>query len=287
MKWLLFLCFLPAYIQGIEIALSFDDFPMHSTSLFECEERVHIFVQKLEECGIQAAFFCIGNQVDQERGQKCLKLIDRHFVANHSYNHLHASSLNLSEFAAELNRTEQLLTSYPNFRKWFRFPYLDYGDRSNLGGSNRKRTALFLCLREAGYQHGYVTINTFDWYINGHLKKAVEEGREVNWEALKTAYLKLLAEWIEGYHNRWSGILKKDFVHILLLHQNDLNALFLKDIVEMCQKKKWNIVSPEKAFNHPIPYLSHFVNQKMGLFKGVPSLSKAYIDDVLLQEKCF
>jgi hypothetical protein len=36
----------------------------------------------------------------------------------------------------------------------------------------------------------------------------------------------------------------------LLLHANDLNALYLSDVLEMLKEQGWTFVSPEKAFTH-------------------------------------
>ena len=43
----------------------------------------------------------------------------------------------------------------------------------------------------------------------------------------------------------------EEITHALLLHANDLNALFLDDILEMISQRGWNIVSLEKAFQDP------------------------------------
>ncbi|MBI3901285.1 MAG: polysaccharide deacetylase family protein [Chlamydiia bacterium] len=272
----------------VKIALTFDDFPMGSSDVFECKDRVLLYRDKLNTLGIQAAFFCIGERVAADREGECLPLIaQEHYVANHSYHHTHLSAQELSDFKEEILGTEAQLQNSPLFRRWFRFPYLDYGDRSSLGGTNRKRCAAFAFLRESGYRHGYVTMNTFDWYIDGQFKKALKGGKSVHWERLRSLYLSLLEEWMETYHQRWSGVLKRDFVHVLLLHQNDLNILFLEDLVALIEAKGWKIVSPEQAFEKPIPYLAGFANTQVRLFKGVKSLSTAYIDERLLQEAVF
>lgn len=281
-------CLAQATSFPVEIALTFDDFPMGSTTFFEKKERAQVYAEKLAELKVQAAFFCIGEQLVDDVGLECLSLIAKdHLLANHSYHHLHLSESSLATFQEEIGDTEELLKEYPNFRKWFRFPYLDYGDRSGLGGTDRKRCSAFLFLRQAGYQHGYITINTFDWYVDGEIKKAAKEGRKIYWDNLKKAYLSLLDEWINDYHTRWNGALKRKFVHVLLLHQNDLNAIFLSDIVKHIKQKEWAIVSPEDAFGSPIPYLTHFANTKRRIFKGVSSLSKSHIDEVLLANHVF
>jgi peptidoglycan/xylan/chitin deacetylase (PgdA/CDA1 family) len=272
----------------IEVTLTFDDFPMGESEIFGKVERAQIFADKLSQLNVRAVFFCIGEQMESEGGKESLSLVaDQHFLANHTFSHPHLSGCSLEQFKEEIGRTEELLSCHSNFRKWFRFPYLDYGDRTSLGGTNRKRTAAFLLLQQAGYQHAYITINTFDWHVDARLKNAVKEGKEVQWDQLKKAYLSLLEEWIESYHSRWTQVLKRDFAHVLLLHQNDLNAIFLEDIVHLIKEKHWEIVSPEKAFDNPIPYLSKFANTKVRLFKGVPSLSIQHVDEVLLTYRVF
>jgi len=264
----------------VKIALSFDDFPMGSSVFFEKQERARVYVNTLKQLNIQAVFFCIGEQIERYQGVECLQVIaEDHLLANHSFKHLHLSELALEEFEEEVKKTEELLVDYPNFRKWYRFPYLDYGDKCAFG--DRKRSAAFLFLQQTGYQHGYITINTFDWYVDGCLKNAAKEGKQIDWVQLKIAYLSLLDGWIDAYHERWSKVLHRKFVHVLLLHANDINAFFLPDIVHMIQQKKWTIVSPEEAFCSPIPYLSLFANNKKGLFKRVNTLSTTYIDQVL------
>lgn len=40
--------------------------------------------------------------------------------------------------------------------------------------------------------------------------------------------------------------------HVLLLHVNLANALFLGDVIQMFRAKGWTITSPEAAFGDPI-----------------------------------
>ena len=40
--------------------------------------------------------------------------------------------------------------------------------------------------------------------------------------------------------------------HVLLLHENDLAALYLGDLVKKLRKTGWKIISPERAFQDPI-----------------------------------
>lgn len=37
--------------------------------------------------------------------------------------------------------------------------------------------------------------------------------------------------------------------HTLLLHDNDVTALFIKDLIDFIRKKSWIIINPEEAYN--------------------------------------
>lgn len=247
---------------------------MGNSPLFTKKARVDLLLKKLEEKQVQAAFFCIGNQFDPV----CTRLVQEkgHFLCNHSFNHLHLSETSVKEFERELEATEALFLPFEGYRKWFRFPYLDYGDRKKTGGSEQKRLKSFQILKDKGYLHAYATVNTFDWYLNGKLKE-----KPSDFDRLKEIYLLLLLDWVEEYHRRWKEVLKMKFVDVLLLHQNDLNALCIDDIIVKLQENGWTIVSPEKAYETPIPYLAHFANTKRSVVNTPPSLSIHEIDTIL------
>ena len=182
--------------------------------------------------------------------------------------------MSIGEFAHEIRSTEVLLQNYQTFQKWYRFPFLDFGERK---GNFLKRAQAFRTLKKLGYQHGHVTINTFDWHIDSQMQKALREGREVDYQALKGVYLALLEEWIDYYQREWGRFYKGKITHTLLLHANDLNTLFIEDIVELLKRKKWTIVSPERAFYGPLQKL---VN-RVSLIKAPASLSCEKIDQAL------
>ncbi|NGX54754.1 MAG: Peptidoglycan-N-acetylglucosamine deacetylase [Chlamydiae bacterium] len=249
---------------------------MPESQLFGKKERVEQLLEKLDRLNLQVVFFAIGANLDSKEGKECAELASQqgHFLANHSYHHGHLSEMTNNEFSNEIKSTEDLLKNYQTFRRWYRFPFLDFGARK---GNFLKRARAFQTLKKLGYQHGHVTINTFDWHINGLLQKALREGREVDYKALKGVYLALLEEWIDHYQSEWERFYKGKITHTLLLHANDLNTLFIEDIVELLKRKKWTIVSPKKAFYGP---LQKVVNRASAI-KAPESLSCEKIDEAL------
>jgi len=238
-------------LQAVDIAITIDDYPMPNSSLLSFQKRMDLFLQTCSQSGYKIAFFCLGSEFKkQEKSYLYLNLLDKqgHFLCNHSMTHSFLSSQSLEALQQEIIKTEQILKPYKNMKKWFRYPYLDYGDLSNRGGSIEKATQAQKMLSQLGYVEGYVTLNTFDFHINARLQQAIKRGDKINYDKLKTIYVNLIKEWCEDYINYYSAEGHKNITHTLLLHANDINALYLSDILKMICKSGWNIVSPELAF---------------------------------------
>lgn len=221
---------------------------MANSSFFSAEKRTKEILSALSQYECKSVFFCIGQS--SKKLKNCLKMVDDegHFLANHSMSHQHLSKQSITDWESELKKTEDLLHVYKNMKKWFRYPFLDYGDRADLGGSLKKKQDSRESLKSLGYREGYVTINTFDWHIEHRWKKELKSGKSIDYGALKKTYIGLLEEWCKYYVELYKLELKEEVTHTLLLHANDLNALYLKDILKMIKSLNWNLVSPEKAF---------------------------------------
>jgi peptidoglycan/xylan/chitin deacetylase (PgdA/CDA1 family) len=233
----------------INIAITIDDFPLPNGRLFTLKERTKRFIDACAPHNCKAVFFCVGQYcIDRKNPGLCKQLSENgHFLANHSTNHRGLSTISLDEFEKEITSTQDILAPY-GMKKWFRYPYLDYGNQVSSGGSPEKSRGSFQSLEKLGYTEGYVTINTFDWHINRRLQDAIKQHKKIDYETLRTAYMDFLEEWIEFYIDLHKQAIDQEIVHTLLLHDNDLNALYLPDIIAMIKRKGWHIVSPERAF---------------------------------------
>lgn len=252
------LCFLLAFLccstlMAKEIALTFDDIPMPKGRIFSREERINVFIEKLASRNIQAAFFCVGSYIQEKEGTICIDKLakESQLLANHSMHHRSFSTMTLEEISDDIDQTQKIIAHYPSAKKWFRFPYLDFGNREERGGTDAKKEAIFALLRNKGYLHGFVTINTFDWQLDKRLQDALREGKKVHYDRLLKVYLELLSEWIHDQGIVWKNVVKREIPHVLLLHGNDINALFLNEIVTFLKKDGWTIISPSIAFHDP------------------------------------
>jgi len=285
---LFFFALFPLWTNAINIAITIDDFPMEDTHIFSFQERMDRLIKTLEQNNCKTVFFLGGQSVKKQKNAPFyLPQLNQHghFVANHTMTHTHLSSMPLTEFESEIKQTESILRPYTNMRKWFRYPYLDDGDISSKGGSTKKAASARKILKKLGYVEGFVTINTFDWHINTRLQQAIKQNKKIDYQALKKLYLSLIKEWCAYFINSYKSSFRKEITHTLLLHSNDLNALYLQDIIKMIRECEWNIVSPEMAFKDT-SWRKKIFNNQVSIGKPT-TLSRKEIDRLLQKAHVF
>lgn len=134
----------------------------------------------------------------------------------------------------------------PGFKPWFRFRFLDE-DRAIAD-----RDAIRQALSEAGYFNGYVTVDNYDWYFDRLFQTALHEKKRADYEKLEPLYLEHLWQSITFYDQMALAALGRSPKHVLLLHENDLAALFVDSLINFLRTKGWKIISPAEAYEDPI-----------------------------------
>ena len=102
----------------------------------------------------QVAFFSVSNRLDKE-GIERLKTYAHagHIIANHTHSHPDINKLSFQEYKDDFLMADSFLSTYKNYKKWFRFPYLREGD------TLEKRDGMRALLMEMGYINAYITLN--------------------------------------------------------------------------------------------------------------------------------
>ena len=107
-------------------------------------------------------------------------------------------------------------------------------------------------LRERGLLNGYVTVDNFDWAIDDLARKAVEAGTEIDLPALGALYVETIVDTANFNDRVARETLGRSPAHVLLLHETDLNALFVADLVAGLRAAGWTIVTMDEAYADPI-----------------------------------
>jgi hypothetical protein len=102
---------------------------------------------------------------------------------------------------------------------------------------------------------GYVTVDTFDWYLDAKYQQAALAGRTVNAERLREVYVQVLVEGANFYDALSRRALGRSPKHVLLLHENDLAALHIVHLVARLRQEGWTIVDADAAYDDAIARL--------------------------------
>jgi peptidoglycan/xylan/chitin deacetylase (PgdA/CDA1 family) len=234
------------------IAFSFDDAPLADGALLSGVERTDRLIAALAEAGVkQAAFFVTTNKLDRLTAAERLRayVAAGHVLANHSHSHPGLSRSKVPDYLADIERAQAQLAAFDGVRPWFRFPFLDEGR------DEARRDQLRQALAEAGLQNGYVTVDNYDWYLAARVERAARAGLRIDHEALRRLYVDMLIACVEFYDAIARQTLERSPAHVLLLHENDIAALFVADLVAALRERGWQIIGVDEAYADPIATL--------------------------------
>jgi peptidoglycan/xylan/chitin deacetylase (PgdA/CDA1 family) len=239
----------PAASRGT-IALTFDDVPHGDGAFFTGAERTERLVAALDAAGVEGAmFFVLGRNAEGQAGGRArleAYAAAGHALANHSYSHTALRQTDAGDYLADIDRASRTLEGLPGALPYFRFPFLDEGR------DEARRDAVRNGLDARSLRNGYVTVDNYDWYMDSLAGNAVEAGRPVDMEALRRAYVDILLEGVEFYDGVAREVLGRSPAHVLLLHENDLAALFVGDLVAALRAAGWTVVAADTAYRDEI-----------------------------------
>ena len=235
------------------IALTYDDAPKPDGAFMTGAARTQALIQALKDGDVsEAGIFVTTSNIksDIERARVLAFANAGHIIANHSHSHSWLKDTGADAYLADIDRAEAILKDFPNRRPWFRFPYLDEGRKQ------AKHDAVHAGLKARGLMNGYVTVDTFDWYIDGLAAKAKRSGICTNEtafdSALKTFYVNAIVEASVFFDDMAREYLGRSPAHTLLLHENDIAAMYADDLAEGLRNAGWEIIPVTEAFKDPL-----------------------------------
>ncbi len=231
-----------------QIALTFDDAPLGGGPLFSGEERTTRIIESLKKNHVKtAAFFVVSGFIDSTNINRIHAYSNAgHLIANHSHTHSWIQNIGTANYIHDIQTADSILKKNFPYKQWYRYPFL------NEGRSVGSRDSIRAALKEMNLSNGYVTVDDYDWYLAGALRKAISEKKKVDYTALKQLYIEHIWNSIQFYDKIGKKVLGRSPKHVLLLHENDLAALFIGDLIKFLKHKGWQIISPEEAYQDPI-----------------------------------
>ena len=244
-------------VEPKRIALTFDDVPRGRGAFLTPDERTARLIAGLKTARVrQAAFFLNPGHLgigDGVRGEERIAayVAAGHVIGNHSNTHPHLGELTVDPYLADIDAAERWLAGRPGRRPWFRFPFLDEGGRDKV-----KRDAVRAGLARRGLRNGYVTAEASDWLMEQNTIDAVAAGKAIDRAGLRDLYVESHVEAAEFADALMVRTIGRSPAHVMLLHETDLAALYLPDLVAGLRAKGWTIVTADEAYADPIARLS-------------------------------
>lgn len=220
--------------------------------MFTGQQRALSIIEKLKAAEAPPiGVFAIGKHIT-DFGSEQLKLygLAGHAVCNHTYSHYSLKNCSVDAYIKDIQKAELQLKDLPGYARLFRYPYLDEGYPAQ---SQKMRAALI----DMGYTHANITINNCDYYMGHLLQKGLQSGRHIDFDKLRKIYIQVMVECVEYFEGWFTLHGKTHMNHVLLMHSNDLTALYIGDLVTELRNRGWTLISVHDAYK-PVP--DDFIN---------------------------
>ncbi len=239
---------LPPMACGQTIALTFDDGPnMADTVGLSPAARNEAILRQLAKAHLKSILFVTRTNSDPKRIALIRQWgIEGHRIGNHTATHPDFDELSLPDFERELWTCDQAIRNLPGFTRRFRFPYLKEGN------TLEKRDGFRAFLDSNAYKAGPVSVDASDWYYSERLSARLKNDPHAPTGPYRDAYLQHLYNRAQYYDGLSRAVLGRSVAHVLLLHHNLINALFLRDVIQMFEHRGWTLIDSDAAFEDPV-----------------------------------
>src|SRR5213075_1651681 len=163
------------------------------------------------------------------------------------------------------------------------------------GGAHKaKRDAVRAALKARGLRNGYATVDGSDWNIEGQTADAVKAGKTIDMAALRDLYVETMVGAADFADRLAIKTWKRQPAQVIVLHETDIAALFVPDLVRALRKDGWTIVAADEAYRDPISKLAPDVPSANGTLvelaaweKGIPKPRWYERNDIDLANRLF
>ncbi len=248
---LLLLAFLliPRTLHAGSIAFTFDD-GLNPVTELQAAIWNQDLLHALADANVETMLFPAGKNVDSAEGMLLVQAWAKagHAIGNHTYSHanLDGSNESVNDFIADIEKNEALLHRLSTWTRMLRFPYLKEGD------TLEKRDGLRRWLATHHYRAAPVSIDTSDWYFNQRFMSWRAAHPDADIAPYRQAYLDHLWQRASYYDDLSRKLLGRSVPHVILLHTNAINAVFLGNMITMFRSRGWTIISPRHAFKDAV-----------------------------------
>ncbi len=233
------------------MCITFDNLPAERN--YDEMERLEVnqrILDALAAHSVKAAGFVIGDNIESDWDILVEWLEDGHTLGFQTFSGQDIEGVPVEAFIGDLIKgqeaIEDILQSYRQSERYFRFPYLHYGSTVD------KKDGLAEYLAGTKIKVAHATIVPEDFVYNLSMEKIKNRRDSVELFALRDEYLNHLLDRLASAETMAEKTTGRAVRHILSLRVNMVNAVFLDDILTMLEGKGYNFITLKTALKDKV-----------------------------------
>jgi len=235
-----------------KIAITFDNLP--GDQIYTIKERAEInkgILEALKKHKVPATGFVIGEYVEGEDWESIVSWLENgHTLGYHTYSGQEIHGMPMGLFISDVIKgkeaIEDLVSTYKQKMRYFRFPYLHYASDA------KTKLNIVEQLIKLNTRIAHVSITTEDFVYNMSLEKILRMGDSTDMYYLRQEYLNHLTERIAHFEDLASEVVGRPIRQILQLRANRLNSLLLDDILTEIADKGYQFITLRDALKDKV-----------------------------------
>ncbi len=249
----LWLVFSAGLARGQEMAITFDDLPVHgalpagTTRL----EIIHSLLDTLHREGLPPTYgFINGGRGGEDPNSPAVLAAWRAAgqpLGNHTWAHHDINDETAAQFEADVSGNEPLLKQLMGQENWhwFRYPYLHEGD------TVEKRRTVRAWLSAHGYAIAETNMDFEDYLWNEPYARCVAKHDEATIQKLHDSYLAVAEQYYKLFRQLSHMVYRRDVKYVLLMHVGAFDARMLPELLAMYRSRGVRFVSLPEAMSDP------------------------------------
>ncbi len=182
-------------------------------------------------------------------------------LGNHTYSHPDVNQLSLAQIEDEIVRGEAvfipLMKQEDKKPEFFRFPM------NHTGETKEKHDLVSAFLSRRGYRLATCTIDNSDYLFNDAYVRMLAKRDDYSVRKLQLEYLSYTGMEIDYYAGLSKQVFGYEPPQVMVLHDNQLNADMIEQLLALFEKKQYKFVSLEtaqsdSAYQIPDTYITKF-----------------------------
>ena len=246
-----------------QIAMTLDDLPASYFGIPDTSLKNRSFIKimsTLQKFNVRVMGFVTSRNLYPESERLLEKFVENgNQIGNHTHSHLDLNQTSSRDYINDILECQKYISKYINGKKYFRYSLL------HRGNTIAKRDSVYSFLHSNYFTIVPVSIDNDEWKYNQLFADAMKANDTVKARQIATDYINHMIKMTNYFDSLSNSIVHRNIKHILLLHLNYINAIYLEDLLNWYVTSGWEFISVDEALTDPIYKMKETYIGKRGL----------------------